>query len=148
MSRASSLALVVGFLYACGGDGDGGPAAPSVPNIAGIWNYSETLTDAVHSISCNDTGTLNILQSGSTFTGTYSQTGVCSGPGGAIDNSGSGTVSGGQISGNSVSFFTDFCQYQGTLSGSPPNRATGGGSCTFQEAGVTFNFAISWQASR
>lgn len=139
--------LVVAFL-ACGGDGNGSPTAPRVPSIAGVWNFSETFTDQVHSISCSNQGTFNISQSGSTFTGTFSQTGVCTGPGGSFDNSGSGNISGGQISGQTVSFQVPFCQYQGTLSGDPPHRMSGTVSCSFQEAGETFNFAGNWQASR
>lgn len=117
-------------------------------DIAGVWNYSETTTDAVHSISCSNTGTINITAAGSGFTGTFNQTGVCTGPGGALDNSGSGNVSGGQVSGKNVSFQVPFCQYQGSFSGSPPNRMTGTSSCTIQEAGEAFNFSGTWQASR
>lgn len=146
MSRILAAFLVGVGTAACGG-GDG--TGPSLLSLAGVWNYSETLTDQPHSISCNDAGTISVTQSNSTFTGTFTQTGLCTGPGGSVDNSGSGAVTGGQISGSNVSFQVPFCQYQGSLSGgNPPNRMTGTLSCSFQEAGVTYNFSGTWQASR
>jgi alpha-tubulin suppressor-like RCC1 family protein len=141
MLRALGTLSVLGFLLACGGGDATGPAAL---NVAGVWNFSETLHDPVHGVTCNDQGTLDIGQSGSTFTGSFSQTGTCTGPGGPVDNSGSGSISGGQISGNNVSFRSSPCQYQGTLSGQPPNRITGSASCSSQP----FNFTGNWQAAR
>ena len=142
--------LLLPLCLACGDDGDGDvttePGPGGVPNIAGFWNFSETLNDNVHSISCNNSGTFNISQSGSTFGGTSTQTGTCTGPGGVADNSGSVTISNGQISGNRISFREPFCQYEGTISGSPPNRLSGTSSCSVSEAGVTFNFTGSWEA--
>lgn len=146
MVRLVVAYCIIGSLLACGG-GDGG-TGPGLLSISGVWTYGETLNDQVHGISCNDEGTLNLGQSGSTFTGSFSQTGTCTGPGGSVDNSGSGSISGGQISGNNVSFRSPDCQYQGTLSGNPPNGVTGSVSCSVQDGGETFNFTGNWQASR
>jgi len=146
MSRILVMMFVGSALAACGG-GDG--TGPGLLSLGGSWSYSETLTDQVHSISCNDAGTVNITQTNSTFTGTFNQTGLCTGPGGSADNSGSGSVTGGQVNGSNVSFQVPFCQYQGTASGgNPPNRMTGTLSCSTQESGTTFNFSGTWQASR
>jgi hypothetical protein len=168
--------LAVAALVACG-DEELGPSI--LPKIGGVWNYSETRNDQVHSISCNDTGTLNLTHSGdilnpdgtligATFTGTLNQTGVCTGPGGSSDNSGSGIVfdgrvSLGQVVGTNVSFSfrfpVPFCsgvrEYGGAFSygsgnygvGGQSNRMSGTSLCTSQEAGETFNFTGNWQAS-
>lgn len=151
MSRCVSRLLFASFfvlLTACsGGESSTQPSGPA--NIAGTWNFSESKTDTEHSISCNNSGTMTINQSGSTFSGTYSTTGSCTGPGGSIDNSGTGSISGGQINGSSISFQIDFCEYSGTMSSSDsPNTMEGNGSCSFQEAGETFNFDATWQAGR
>lgn len=146
----STRILVSGLVVAslgCGGDGTG----PSVLSLAGTWTYSESFSSQApnQGISCNNTGTINLVQSGSTFTGNFNQTGLCTGPGGSEDNSGSGSVTGGQINGSQVSFQVPFCQYQGTASGgSPPNRLNGTSFCTIQISGVNVNFAGTWQASR
>lgn len=136
-----ALALAVG-VAACGDSGTG----PATANIGGTWEFSSSMTDTQHSISCNAVGNVVMSQSGSTFTGSGNQQGSCTGPGGAFDNSGSITITGGQINGSSVSFQSPFCQYQGTIESS--NRMNGTTSCSFQDAGTTFTFSGTWQASR
>lgn len=142
--------LLAATFIGCGGGDGGGPTDPTTtPNIAGTWNFSATLNDTQHSISCNNSGSMNLSQNGTTFTGTFNQQGTCSGPGGSFDNPATGSISGGQINGRSISFQVPFCQYNGTLgSGANPNTVSGGGNCTLIEQGITFNFTANWQASR
>ena len=139
------LPFVVLLATACGDDG---PTGPDIKQIGGTYTYSESTTDAAHNISCNSVGTLIIVQSGTNFSGTTTSTSTCTGPGGAMDFSGAGTISGGTISGNSITFQAPFCQIQGTVSGDPVNSMSGTSTCTFQEAGETFTFNGTWQASR
>ena len=95
-------------------------------------------------------GTGTLTQSGSTFTGSVNATvGVCSdGFGNQIDNTGVITVTGGQINGNQVSFQTPFCQFTGTISGSPANQMSGSETCTIAVSGQQVTFTGTWQASR
>lgn len=143
---SASLSLV---LAACGG-GDGGTGPSGPINIAGAWSYSDNTSSSLAGISCNSAGTVVISQSGSSFTGTVQATqGVCTDSfGGVIDNTGSSTVTGGQINGNQVSFQVPFCQFQGVVSGNPPNQMSGTQSCTIAISGVNVTFTGTWLASR
>jgi hypothetical protein len=139
----------VAALACGGGGGGGGPVDPDNPlNIGGTYSFSETQTDSEHDISCNNAGTLVLNQTGTNFNGTFAQQGICTGPGGSVDNSGQGPITGGRISGRSISFEAPFCEYDGQASGDPVNRLSGSLDCAIVDAGETFNFAGTWQASR
>src|SRR5437867_183826 len=101
MTRSDVLAAasLAGLILACGGEATN-PSAPLA--IAGVWTYAERITDAPDQIICGDTGTVRITQSGAALSGVANQTGLCAGPNGYADNSGSGTVTGGQTSGTSI----------------------------------------------
>lgn len=140
-------ATLASLVAACGGSSSTAPAP--TPSVSGTWNYSETQNDSQHSISCDNSGTITINQSGTTFTGSYTQQGTCTGPGGTADNSGAGNVSGGQITNRNVSFQADYCKYTGSVgSGDAPNTMSGTGTCTLTSSGTTYNFDVTWQASR
>ncbi len=148
MKYVTTLVLAAIALGACGGDGGTSPS--EIPNISGSWNFSENISEPVTATSCNSAGTAQITQSGSQFSGTINATsGVCSFADGRItDNTGTNTISGGQITGTSVSFQIPFCQLDGTISGSPPNRLSGSETCSLDVAGTTLTFTGTWQASR
>jgi hypothetical protein len=101
-------------------------------------------------VSCAASGTFQISQSGSQFSGTVNQTdGVCTFPDGTvIDNTGTFTISGGQIDGSRISFQAPFCTLDGTISGNPPNRLSGSETCDLDVSGQTIRFTGTWQASR
>ncbi len=142
IAKSRWLAILV---LSCSGDGSG----PGVPAISGRWNYREIFRDELHLITCVDTGTYDIVQSGATFTGTYLQTGTCRTPSGPADNRARGTVEGGRIVGLTVRFLAPpCCEYEGLLMGSPPNGVAGRGVWTLQAAGVTYNFSGTWEANR
>ncbi len=138
------------LVWGCGGDNATGPTQSEILNIAGIWNFSDNISNSAVGISCNTAGTIQLNQAGSTFSGTIDiTTGVCTDAlGNVIDNTGTQAISGGQINGTQVSFDMPFCQLSGATSGSPPNRMSGAESCQLDIAGTTFVFGGTWVASR
>lgn len=105
-------------LGACGSDSTG----PVTPKVDGRWNLSLTNVSG-SGISCSWSGaSMNLVQSGETFSGTYGGgTITCSGGGESFSGQmGSGSVVNGSVSGNSVSFQLDSPDYpfSGTISGS------------------------------
>jgi hypothetical protein len=52
------------------------------------------------------------------------------------------------ISGQTVAFRTTLCQFQGTISGTPPNRITGTGTCNYQLAGQPVTSQSTWEITR
>jgi hypothetical protein len=129
---------------ACSGDSTG-----LSTNLSGAWQFSENFSNSTLQMSCTSTGTVNMSHTGSSLAGNFTQTGICTAPSiGTVDNSGSGTIVGGQVSGNRVSFQSGECTYTGTLTGSPANRITGTVTCVIALVGQTFTFNGTWQAGR
>jgi hypothetical protein len=128
--------LAAAGLAACGGSDT---IRPTLLSLTGVWTYTETLNGPVPGASCNNVGTMTISHLDSGFSGSFTNTGRCTGPGGTFDGTNSGTISGGELNGTTVTFHT-FCSYQGSISGSSPNQMSGTISCT--------NFTGTWQASR
>ena len=135
-----SLILTVALV---GCSDDNGPTGPT-PDFAGTFLFKAEMADAEHDITCTADGTANIGQSGSTFSGTFTQTGECVGPGGSADNSGSGPISAGRLVGNTMSFEVPSCRYEGTLAGDPPSGASGELTCSILEEGERFDFVGDW----
>lgn len=142
-----SIVVGVALLMACGGDKS---TAPKPLNIGGNWNYSESFNSSAAGISCNDQGTVLISQSGTTFTGTVTAvSGACTDQfGNGVPNTGTITISGGQIDGSQISFQTPSCQYNATVSGNPSNALTGTKTCNIALSGTNYMFTGQFQASR
>jgi hypothetical protein len=101
--------------------GCGDDATQPGPDVNGTWEYNAT-NIAGTGVSCGISGiTMNLSQSGSTFTGTYSPGSVtCTGPGGTFtDQFDPGVVANGSLIGNNVSFDFDTSdmRHTGTLAG-------------------------------
>jgi hypothetical protein len=139
-------AAMLGFgMVACGDS----PSEPQVLNLSGGWNYTESFSSSQAGFSCQDSGTITIAQTGNNFTGSYNQQGTCTdSQGGTYDNSGTGALSGGQVSGQTATFASGGCSYTGTISGNPPNRVDGAVSCTIALGGTNYSFSGTWTATR
>ncbi len=119
--RAIFAPVLVGLLLTSCSDSSG----PSVSSVAGAWGYSATRLSGANGLSCNITGaTLNLIQAGATFSGTYSGGSIsCTGDGGFSYNPQTnlfGSIVSGVVSGTNVSFNFDTSDFSnsGTLSGS------------------------------
>ena len=142
----SALALLV----QCG---DGGVDPP--PPIDGVptWNGTESVSDPALQVSCTDLATLGFTQSGTTFTGSLTLSGICNTPNGLVDNSGTYAISGGKLTNTNgptskISFRvagTPDCDYQGTLT-----VAQGGGSAngSVRCTGSGVSATGSWDMAR
>ena len=116
-------------------------------DVGGHWEFTETLEDRAHGITCADTGTYEITQMGDQFSGRYGQSGVCHLPGGAVDNADSGAVQGGQVIGQTIRFVVDAnCEYEASVTGMPASQLAGHAKCILQGASGTL--LGTWQAAR
>jgi len=116
------------------------PSGPP-PDVAGAWAFGQRLAGG--GSTCANHGTVIVSQNGSLFTGTYSQTGFCSGPGGTIDNSGSGDITSGRLIGAALQFSAGGCSYRGQVVADPPDGASGTVTCQIQ----SINFSGTWHVS-
>jgi hypothetical protein len=124
-------------------------APNSTWSIAGLWHYNYSFSSTEAGLSCSSQGTATLHQSGANFTGTATATDThCTDQTGTYDYTGVQQISGGQISGITVSFQMPGCRFTGTMSGSPANQMRGRQTCTFASSGSEYEFAGSWQASR
>jgi hypothetical protein len=141
--RSRSLAVLLAAA-ACEAGTD-----PNTADVSGRWAFTETLEDRAHGISCADTGTYDIVQTGDRFTGVYAQRGVCQTPTGSVNNADSGTVDAGRVVGRTVRFkVTANCEYQGSASGMPAATLAGRGVCVLEDVNRTLNFLGTWNAVR
>lgn len=130
--------LCLALIAACGDSV--GPGS-----LAGTWSHSETLSPPQ---ACTSNGTLTVISSATGFTGTVAlgscttSFGVFRGP---RDAPTTASISAGQVSGGKITFETPSCVYQGTLSGSPPDRMSGSVSCSDDSWGA---YAGTWLSSR
>ena len=142
-----ALALCVG-VGACSSEGATAPASLA---IVGLWNQGANLRDTVNNQTHIHTGYFSFAQEGVGFAGTGEQSGFCSGPSGhyegpLADGARYDIVDGVQ-DGSHVSFKSNLCSYEGTLSEDNAHIA-GTASCSYVENGVNFVWAGDWLANR
>lgn len=130
------------MLGACGGST--APLGPP-PDVSGAWAFGQRLAGS--GTTCRNTGAVTIHQSGSSFTATYTQTGSCMGPGGTVDNSGSGQIVDGRLNGAAIQFSIPGCQYSGSVTGTPIAGAGGTVNCQITVSGQSVSFSGTWQVS-
>ena len=119
-----------------------------VANLDGAWQFSEILKSDTQEIGCNTSGSVTLTQAGASFSGTAQVESTCFGQEGSFDKSGERAITGGQITGNMVTFQIPFCSYRGRIIGSPAVRITGTGTCAFQVRGQRVEFQAEWQAGK
>ena len=118
-------------------------------DVSGRWAFTETFVDFAHGMSCADTGTYDITQTGDRFVGVYAQRGFCTTPTGIVSNADSGTVAAGRVIGRTVRFMvTANCEYEGSANGMPAMELTGHGACVLQDTDRILNFTGTWKATR
>jgi hypothetical protein len=117
-----------------------------LPNIAGRWEVSYTLTDEIGTTSCNGTGTLDIDQAGGPMTGRLSRVGRCATPDGPIDLAGTFKLADASVSAEGIAFLAG-CTFNGVLAGVPPLSAEGSVVCA-GVAGSSTPLRGSWSMQR
>lgn len=132
-------------LAACFGNGG---VQPNTADISGAWQYTEAFTDLSHGISCADTGTYQMVQAGTTFTGTFTQRGICTTPQGDVSNTAHGPVSAGQLTGRTLKFVAPNCSYDGSVRADTYDRIDGHVVCQVQDSTRLLSLTGSWNATR
>lgn len=136
------LAAVIWIQCANGG------TDPNLVDISGHWEFVEQFTDALHQITCVDSGGYDMVQAVDGFAGTYGQRGTCRGPGVIADNADSGQVSEGHVVGRTIRFKAPNCGYDGHLSTESDDRVTGRVVCAIGDGTTTYDFSGTWSATR
>lgn len=152
MSARTPLALTLVLALGLAAWGCSSSTAPSGPvNIAGNWDFTGSFTNNQISSSCQvSSSTVTLTQTGNAFSGAFTGgTENCTISGAKQSFSLVGlTFTGGQISGEAVSFVDDGgCTYKGTVSGSPTNKMSGTLDCV-TALGAADTLSGNWQASR
>jgi hypothetical protein len=132
-------------LAACFGSGG---VQPNTADISGAWQYTEVFSDPSHGISCPDTGTYQMVQTGTAFTGTYVQRGFCRTPHGDVSNTDNGPVSAGQLTGRTLKFTAPNCSYDGSVTVGTYDRIAGHVVCQLRDSTRFLSFTGSWNANR
>jgi hypothetical protein len=145
----STLPLIV--LISMTGCSPESGTSPASLAIVGLWNQGANLRDTVNNQTHIHTGYFSFAQEGVGFAGTGEQSGFCSGPSGHYEgplaNGARYDIVDGVQDGSHVSFKSNLCSYEGTLSEDNAHLA-GTASCSYVENGVNFVWTGDWLANR
>lgn len=138
--------MLAGFLAACGSDS----SAPGTPaDVSGSWKIGWTISNSSIQMSCRGSGTLVLNQGTSPMAGYLSAGASCTTPHGSTSGVENGSVSGGSVNGQFVSFaYAGGCQYSGVATGSPASKMKGTLDCTATLSGKSYRFTGTWTATR
>jgi hypothetical protein len=150
ISDVLSLAVPL-FLFSLGAcSGDSG-TSPVPLGVVGVWNQGANLRDSVSNQTHIHTGYFSFEQERAGFAGAGEQSGLCTGPHGdyvgLLANGEPFSISDGIQRGNQVSFKTDLCTYEGTLSADEAH-IEGSARCAYTEGGVSLVWKGDWLANR
>ena len=140
-----SRVLLLGALGACSGDSPVDPGPQD--DISGAWAWSESVADATSSIACADTGEMVIAQTGASFTARGIQYGSCRVAGVEQFFTDSFQVTGGTISGTTLTFKVDPCPYNGS-SNTASDGYAGSVTCQIPVENQSVNVAGAWSMRR
>jgi hypothetical protein len=145
---STAALLLIGMISACSSDGGTSPATLS---IVGVWNQGANLRDTVNNQNHIHTGYFSFVQERNGFVGDGEQSGFCSGPDGHYEgplaNGVPYDIADGVQEGEQISFKSELCTYQGTLS-ADGDHITGTARCAYTQGGVNFVWVGDWLANR
>jgi hypothetical protein len=118
---------------------------PGAHDLEGNWAYTATISSTQIAGTCSTTGTIDLNQSGSSLDGDTDGTISCTGPGGTVSESGSGSIDG-SLDGDTVTFDDGECTYTGTVQSE--NAMGGNLSCAIDVDGTAYPFTGTWSATR
>ena len=153
--RHAARGTVLGFcVLACGDP----VAVEDIPNIDGLWNYSEsvtsqgTVTNQLALVTtCDRVGTLNFQQDGELFIGTFVRAQTCTASDlGTTAATESGLIESGRVIADIIEFTVRSCQYRGTLADEDGDLVSGTILCVTNglTAETAETSAGSWTAQR
>ena len=146
--RSAAQLILVTLMAACSHETG---TSPSTPSVVGLWNQGASLRDAANDQTHIHTGYFSFTEQREGFGGQGQQSGFCRAADG--DYTGplaTGTwygITDGAQDGNRVSFRSDLCTYEGTLSGDEAHIA-GTARCAYTRGGVSFVWEGEWLANR
>jgi hypothetical protein len=100
--------------------------APRPAQVAGVWDYDETVGRDGDRYRCQSRGTYTFARNGATLGVTYRQTGQCTADGRTVDNSGQGSGTA-TVAANTVSIVLTGCRTTAVVT--EPGRMEGTFSC-------------------
>lgn len=148
-SRATAaMTRVVAFLTILAAAACGDSTGPEDLALSGDWIYEQNFSAAIIGLSCTSGGTMTIAQNGSRFDGTYVQTGTCTVQGDEVDNSSTGDIDNGLVTGMAIAFQTENCDYNGTVNAQPATSVSGTVTCRLNTGSESLTIAGSWSATK
>ena len=141
-----ALAALTG---ACSSE-DGG-TSPSPLTIVGRWGQGANLSESAREQTHIHTGYFTFVRRGDGFGGSGQQTGLCRAEGGdyagPLATGALYEITEGVEQGDRVSFKSDLCEYQGTLSADGAH-IEGTARCAYTQDGAGFVWTGAWLANR
>jgi hypothetical protein len=152
LSRACGLgiAFITTALFACDDGTSSGSTGPNPnPDIEGLWSYRASVTNGSIVVTCNQNGTMSLIQTDTTFKGTSSASATCSTPTGYFTDDRDGDITNGVIDGANFSF-TDpgGCVFEGTAYGDPVNQLKGTVTCPYSSSSGNYSLTGTWSSAR
>jgi hypothetical protein len=159
---AQPVALALALLAGCADSATGPSTTPRAAadasdpvDITGTWSYHEDATFLIYGdhsgavvFRCSSDGVYTFAQTGETFTGSYVQTGLCTGSdGSSFPNDFDGVGVSGTVSAQQLQFDTaDGCTYEGAVRGATDDAMGGAARCGGAAFGGTYR--ATWSATR
>jgi hypothetical protein len=149
MLRRLALPALVLVIAACAG-GDGG--GPETLSLTGSWRQSADLRSAATGDTLIPIGSFELVQSGDAFSGEGQQFPGCvastTSHNSPIADEEPFAITGGMLSGRTVTFQRDVCEYSGTFAEGRNDRITGTATCAYSRDGTDYLFTGQWQATK
>jgi hypothetical protein len=151
MSTETRLTAILALVALTGACSPGPDATAPELTVVGLWGHGANLREAVHHQTHIHTGHFSFVRRGDGFAGEGQQSGFCRGDeGDYVGPLATGVpyrISGGVQDGDRVSFRSDLCEYQGTLS-ADGEHIEGTARCAYTDGGADFVWTGPWLANR
>jgi hypothetical protein len=146
-TKVSALLAIVALTGSCGAD----VTSPEALTITGEWGQGAYLLEEAKGQTHIHTGRFAFVRRGGGFAGEGRQSGFCRTVGGdytgPLATGVSYQIARGVQDGDRVSFRSDLCAYEGTIS-ADGKEMSGTARCAYTDGGVKFVWTGNWLANR